>query len=291
MTEILNKEKFMTTTLQQWKENFQLRRQKIKKFRPQFQFALDFGSYLLKTADTPEELIQCFRLRHLVFNQEYRQISGQSLDFDRFDSGFDHLMIVYKKTNSVIGTYRLKCSEALGTGYTDLEFNLRNLQYFPGPYLELGRACIEKEHRRGVVISLLWRGIAEYMNLSGAQTLFGCSSLKITTPREAALVYRYLENEKGLSSMPMCTPTKKYSFSDLDMWLEYFKMPLEDFQVAEAQSLIPPLLNSYLKMGAKILAKPAFDAEFECIDLLTVLNRSDLSALTERKFKVKSVLE
>jgi hypothetical protein len=39
------------------------------------------------------------------------------------------------------------------------------------------------------------------------------------------------------------------------------------------------------------MAKPAFDSDFDCIDMLTVLNRSDLSALTERKFKVKSILE
>jgi putative hemolysin len=281
----------MTTTLLQWKENFNLRRHGIHRFAPKFKFTLDFGSYQLKTAETAEELIQCFRLRHLVFNNEFRGWTQGGLDFDKFDSRFDHLVIIHKKTNEVIGTYRLSYSENIRSSYTGLEFDLSRLQYFGGPYLELGRACIEKSHRRGVVISLLWRGIAEYMNLCGAQTLYGCSSLKINHAREAALVYRYLEQEKAISELPLCSPTKKFTFTDLDAWLEYFKSPLEDYQVSEAQSLIPPLLSSYLKMGAKIMAKPAFDSDFDCIDMLTVLNRSDLSALTERKFKVKSILE
>jgi putative hemolysin len=254
-----------------------LRWNKVHKFKAKINLFIEFGPYIIKTAETQKELIESFKLRHEVFNQEFLDITKSGLDFDRFDYFFDHLIIVHKETNKIIGTYRLNCSSFSKESYTALEFDLQNFKLTTGTHLELGRACIQKNYRKGSVISLLWRGIAEYMNLSEAKTLFGCSSLKINDVRDAALVYKYLVDQGSVSSEFNCHPTQKFEMKNFDAWYTYFNQGLTEKQKLEAEELIPSLLKSYLKLGAKVAAEPAFDKEFDCVDLLTVLHKKDLA--------------
>jgi Putative hemolysin len=248
---------------------------------------IEVGSYVIKTAETPQELIESFKLRHEVFNQEFRGIKGNGLDFDKFDYYFDHLIIVHKSTKAIIGTYRVNCSTFSKESYTALEFDLNTLfEENEGPFLELGRACIHKDYRKGSIISLLWRGIAEYMNLSGAKILFGCSSLKINAAREAALTYKMLQDQGLVSESYSCRPTRKYTMDHFSNWLKYFNQELTEEHKAEAEELIPSLLKSYLKLGAKVACEPAFDEEFDCIDLLTVLRKEDLAQSLANRLQI-----
>ena len=248
---------------------------------------IEVGSYVIKTAETPQELIESFRLRHEVFNQEFRGIKGSGLDFDKFDYYFDHLIIVHKNTNAIIGTYRVNCSTFSKESYTALEFDLHTLfNENEGPFLELGRACIHKDYRKGSIISLLWRGIAEYMNLSCSKILFGCSSLKINAARESALTYKHLVDQGLVDESYSCRPTRKFTMPHFTNWYEYFKKDLNDDHKKEAEDLIPSLLKSYLKLGAKVACEPAFDEEFDCIDLLTVLRKEDLAQSLANRLQV-----
>ena len=245
------------------------------------------GSYIIKTAETPHELIESFKLRHEVFNQEFRGIEGNGLDCDEFDYHFDHLVIVHKNSESIIGTYRLNCSTYSKASYTALEFDLDNIfSSNEGPFLELGRACIHKDYRKGSIISLLWRGIAEYMKLSGSKIMFGCSSLKTNNPREAALVHQYLIEQGSVANTYSCQPTPHFTMNNFDIWFASFQKGLDEAQKQGAEGLIPSLLRSYLKLGAKIACEPAFDADFDCIDMLTVLHSEDLAKGLGAKFQV-----
>lgn len=272
------------------KNTTQMRLNGVHKFKVKIPMQFEAGSYIVKTADTEFELIESFRLRHEVFSNEFKGHNRPGLDFDRFDTAFDHLIIYHAQLNQVIGTYRLNCTSNLDTrkieSYTGLEFDLSEIERFNGPYLELGRACIKREYRKGSVISLLWRGIAEYMRLSQAEVLFGCSSLKINSPREAALIYTYLKEENFLTTQIDCKPTRKFEMQGLDAWMNYFSLGLKDYQKEEAKDLIPSLLNSYLKLGAKVAGLPAFDVEFDCIDLLTILEKNNLSNSLATKLQI-----
>lgn len=93
------------------KENTRLRWNRINKFQPKINLVIEFGPYILKTANSYEELIESFKLRHAVFYQEFQGKKKTGLDFDRFDRHFDHLIIIHKDSNEIIGTYRLNCSE------------------------------------------------------------------------------------------------------------------------------------------------------------------------------------
>jgi len=275
------------TLVGQIKETTRLRWNRVHKFKPKIKLFLEVGPYLIKTAESTDELIESFRLRDQVFNQEFRGIKKQSLDFDKYDYYFDHLIIVHKETQKIIGTYRLNCSSKIKNSYTANEFDLSMLQLQQGPYLELGRACIQQEYRKGSVISILWRGIAEYMKLSDANILYGCSSAKINNPRDAALVHKYLFDHGHLTLEYFCKPTKLFQMKDFETWYTFFKNGLNENQITEAENLIPSLLKSYIKIGAKIACEPAFDKDFDCIDFLTILKKENLANSLAQKLQIQ----
>jgi putative hemolysin len=266
------------------KTNYRFRSHGIHRFGPKFVFKFEAGPYVVKTADQKHELIDCFRLRNEVFNREFRGVKNLEYDFDEFDSICDHIVILHKESNKIVGTYRLNSSLFSKKFYTLSEFDIKHFRSLPGPVLELGRACIQKEHRRGIVISLLWRGIAEYMKISNSRTLIGCSSIKICDSRGAALVYQYLSDKGHLDSRYCAKPKPKYEMDHFAVWHEYLRDHYSERLETEAESLIPPLLRSYLKLGAKIFAEPAYDQDFNCIDLLTVLERDQLMKTAGKKF-------
>ena len=277
----------MMAWAKEFKENTVLRWNGVYKFQPKISLNIESGSYILKTADTYEELIESCRLRHEVFFQEFQDIEFYGIDVDRFDTHFDHLIIIHRSTNKIIGTYRLNCSTFSNLSYTQQEFNLSEIYKLEGPHIELGRACIQKDHRKSAsVISLLWRGITEYMNISEAKVLFGCSSIKISTPRDAALVYKFLLEQGSVLTDGFATPTKKFQMNDFDLYLSQFQNGLTETQTEEASRLIPPLLKAYLKFGAKIGGEPAFDKEFNCVDVLTVMKKNEITNSLARRFQV-----
>ncbi len=278
----------MMTLVEQIKNKTQLRWNRVHKFKAKIIINIDAGPYIIKTALISKELMDSFKLRHEVFNREFKEINSNGLDFDKYDYFFDHLIILHKETNQTIGTYRLNCSTFSHESYTANEFKIHNILKHPGPHLELGRACIQKNFRKGSVISLLWRGIAEYMNLSGATTLFGCTSIKVNSARDAALIYQYLMHQNLITKEFYCHPNPAFQILGFESWSNYYKYGLTEAQNKEAQSLIPSLLKSYLKQGAKIASEPAFDPDFDCIDLLTVLKKEDLTQSFTEKFKVSS---
>lgn len=143
----------MLKLVTQIKETTQLKWNRVGRFKPSVQIHIELGSYVVRTADSVDDLLKIFRLRHEVFHREFREIAKPGLDIDRFDRAFDHLIIYHKPSDKIVGTYRLRTSDVVHSSYTALEFRLRGLYKIPGPYLELGRACVHKEHRKG---SVMW---------------------------------------------------------------------------------------------------------------------------------------
>lgn len=254
----------------------------LYRFKQKIEINIESGSYHLKTASERSELIESFKLRHEVFFCD--ELVG--IDVDKYDSLFDHLIIVHKETKKVIGTYRINCVDLSGLTYTESEFKIDDLLAFSGPHLELGRACIHSEHRRGAVLSLLWRGICEYVNLSEANIIFGCSSVMTMDSEKAALIYKYFAETGAVSKEFSIFPKRRYQIPDFDIWMAYFNKQLTEAQQIYAQELIPPLLKSYLKNGAKIASLPALDKDFGCIDFLTVLKKVDMTNSFSRRFQV-----
>ena len=232
--------------------------------------------YNVRFAQTEGDLRAAQSLRYRVFNLELGEGLEEShkieLDTDKYDAQCDHLLVVEQESDRVIGTYRMqthaKAVQHHGF-YTEDEFDLSVL---PDDILdhsvEVGRACIEKEHRNGRVLYLLWRGIAEYMKLTSSRYLFGCCSITSTKPKEGWVVMDYLRQNGHMHEKYNVDTKPAFSCPEVQ----------RDEEAWEEVSL-PQLFRLYLDLDAKVLSHPALDANFQTIDFLIIV---DIRALDER---------
>jgi putative hemolysin len=255
-------------------------------FKPRHRIDLAVGSYIIRTATTKAEVCASLQLRHEVFFNEFRGVSHHTgLDIDRYDAFFDHLVVIEKKSGQVVATYRMHCGQADSDFYSASEFDMSELQKLQGPFLEMGRACIQAGYRRGVILNLLWRGIAEYLKVSGGQYLIGCGSIKTESAETCALLSTYLKEKEHVVKKLSCKPVPEYRLPDFHrLYSEKSTTPLSELEVAMAESLIPGLLKSYLKIGAQLFLEPAWDKEFKCVDYLVLLDREKIVQTYGKKY-------
>jgi putative hemolysin len=182
----------------------------------------------------------------------------------------------------IVGTYRLICSRFSKTFYSETEFSLGQFLSRPGVKLELSRACIDRDYRDGMVIALLWRGLVQYSQEVKANMLFGCASIRSMDTLEVANIYHYLNSKSFLSEEHQIQPLPSYVMPGFEA--SRLEVQQNGGNVEEGKSLIPPLLNSYLRAGAKVFGAPALDQSFQCVDLFTVLQLDEMSRLFERRY-------
>ncbi|HYL62716.1 MAG TPA: GNAT family N-acyltransferase [Candidatus Methylomirabilis sp.] len=223
-------------------------------------------------AESLEDLIECQRLRYLVFNCELGEgleiSKGIGLDRDRFDFICDHLMVRDTSSGKVVGTYRMQSGfRAKGNlgYYSEQFFDFAPFEPIRAEALELGRACVHTEYRNTIVLHMLWKGIARYSRSCGARYLLGCSSLTSQDENEGMALYEELR-EKFLIEPALRTEPK----------------PSVRCHASGAPARapeIPRLFRAYLDVSARLCGAPAIDREFKTIDFLTLI---DLQRIPDR---------
>lgn len=257
----------------------------------------EVGNYQLRLARSREDVEAACRLRFRVFNIELGEGLESSyetgLDTDRFDPVCAHLIVEDKVSRRVVGTYRMQsgttAARHLGY-YSGQEFELAPFEPLRAGVLELGRAAIDREHRTPEVLTLLWRGIAQYAHELGLRYLLGCSSLNSCDPTEGWQMYRQLGQYRVAPEFATM-PTAAYRCPDeiqigqAEPQAGSSECAQPDLPVqAPAPVKVPKLLKTYLAIGARIAAPPAWDREFHTIDFLTLLDLESLSAAARNRF-------
>ncbi|MGA9586024.1 MAG: GNAT family N-acyltransferase [Terracidiphilus sp.] len=248
----------------------------------------EVGRYRLRLAYRIEDREAACRLRFKVFNIELGEGLACSyktgIDTDHFDVFCQHLLVEDKLDNRVVGTYRMQSGStaAMNLGYYSAqEFEFAPYEPLRRDILELGRASIDREHRTPEVLTLLWRGIAQYANEMGLRYLVGCSSLNSKDPSEGWQMYRELERYR-VSPEFETVPTPPYKCPS-----EQVGGKTQQFSGLQDPSMpnkVPKLLKTYLTIGARICAPPAWDREFGTIDFLTLLDLKMLSSGARNRF-------
>jgi putative hemolysin len=228
--------------------------------------------YRVSLARTADDLIECQRLRYLVFNLELREGLAASdrnrLDVDPFDSFCDHLMVHDLESGRLVGTYRLQTGEVAARYmgyYGEQFFDFSVYEVIRKEILELGRACVHEDFRNTMVLHSLWKGIAVYATRAGARYLLGCNSISSQNENYGLAMYESLKNthlvEPALRTVPQpdrcCKPTGE----------------------SVTMTRPPRLFRAYLDISARLCGPPAIDREFKTIDFLTLV---DLVKLPER---------
>jgi putative hemolysin len=249
----------------------------------------DVGKYRVRLADTSGDRDSVYRLRFRVFNIEMGEgLSGSyetGLDCDQFDPVCDHLLVEEKATLNVVGTYRMQSGETARKYfgyYSEQEFLFTPYETLRSGILELGRAAIDREHRTPEVLVLLWRGIAQYANDMGLRYLIGCSSVHSQVPSEGWQLYNQLQQFRVApefateSTVAYACPNER----------EDPNAPMSGTYEATLHPLpkVPKLLRTYLAIGARICAPPAWDRAFGTIDFLTLLDLQMLSPSARNHF-------
>jgi putative hemolysin len=239
------------------------------------------GRYLLRFARNRQELDAVLKLRFEVFNLELGEGLASSFqtgrDQDEFDLACHHLIVVETTQGKIVGTYRVQTGEMARSArgfYSAGEFNLSLLPHdVLDRSVELGRACIAREHRNTLVLFLLWKGIAAYMLHNRKRYLFGCCSLTSQDAREGLSVLEKIERAGHLHPTLKVAPEAG------------FECVVDDFSPAEIDAAnIPKLFRTYLRFGARVCGPPAIDRLFKTIDFLVIFDIAEMDPQTRRAF-------
>jgi putative hemolysin len=237
------------------------------------------GKYLVRLARTPEDLNAVLRLRFEVFNLELNGGLESSFltgrDTDEFDLTCHHLLVVDTARGETVGTYRLRTEEMAhnaGGFYSAGEFDLSFLPpHVVQEAVEIGRACIAREHRNKQVLFLLWRGLTTYMLHNRKQYLFGCCSLPTQDTQEGLRALNLLQRQAYFHPV-LCVPP-----------LREFRCVLEGDMVTNGQEVVlPQMFQMYLRFGAKVCSLPAIDRRFKTIDFFVLFDVREITKRTRQ---------
>lgn len=241
------------------------------------------GAFEVMWARHQDEVREAQALRHRVFAQEMgarlRPPPGtpEGLDVDVFDSFCEHLLVRTLPQNhrpgQVIGTYRVLTPGAArraGGYYSDTEFDLTRLRPLRERMAELGRSCVDPDHRSGGVILALWGALASFMDQNGLDTMVGCASIGMRDGGHAAAsIWQRLSQTHMAPVEHQVRPRTPLPVEELDR-----DLPVEP----------PALIKGYLRCGAKVLGAPAWDPDFNTADLPMLMRLSDLPSRYRRHF-------
>lgn len=222
----------------------------------------------LSLARNPEEVAEAQRLRYKVFAEEMgaELPKNNGLDKDGFDEYCDHLLVRESGTHQVIGTYRILSphqADEAGGYYSAGEFDLSRIGHLFDRTVEVGRACVHQNYRNGGTITMLWAGLAKYMQMHHYEYMIGCASVPMTDGGHAATsLYHKLKDE-------YLTPNEYRVFPHNPLPIHALR---NDLQVA-----CPPLIKGYLRLGAQICGEPAWDSDFNTADMLVMLSLAKIN--------------
>jgi putative hemolysin len=221
------------------------------------------------------EILSAQKLRYQVFAEELgarlpSKIPG--VDHDLFDPFCEHLVVRNEDNGQVIGTYRILSpdkAKAVGSYYSESEFDLTRLQHLRPRMVEIGRSCVHPDFRTGTTIALLWSGLAKYMLQNGHDYLIGCASISMADGGHAAAS---IFSRLGAHMSP----------------IEFRVFPRCPLPIAalrnDLPAEVPPLIKGYLRAGAYVCGEPAWDPDFNTADLPIMMPMSRISERYSKHF-------
>jgi putative hemolysin len=234
----------------------------------------------LRLAQDEHDLTAVQRLRWRVFYAELGAEAAaprpEHLDADVYDPLCDHLLVIDEDAPAgerVVGTYRLLRESVAARSfgfYSAGEFDLRPLAPAgigagaEGELLELGRSCVLPPYRTSGTISLLWRGIADYIARHDIALMFGCASFAGTDPEHHAAALSYLHHYH-------LAPANRRPAVLAGKGIALERLPLGGYDERRALMGLPPLVKGYMRVGAKFGEGAYVDRLFNTIDVCVVM--------------------
>lgn len=242
--------------------------------------------FQVKIAQNKKEIEQALKLRYEVFKLELgRQIDiseSDGVETDIYDKFCDHLIVIDRAVNKVVGTYRLlpvsKVDKKLGF-YSEKFFDIRNIKKLAKKYqiLELGRSCIHRDYRCRPVINLLWSGIAKYIKDYNVRYLFGPVRLLTNEPEEVSKTFKFMRERFYSHPKFRVYPKATNKFKGL-------KRNVEIRNSKEVFQHLPPLVKGYLRTGIMVCGLPAVDTYLDSVVIFILLDIKNIPYSYKKHF-------
>ena len=258
----------------------------------------EFIVYLFIAAQGPNLMQEVGRLREVTF-RSIKEGTGKSIDLDKYDKYYRHLVLWNEKTNELIGAYRFGLSDEILRDYGAKGFythSLFKLKYVAlkriGTFIEMGRSFIRIEYQKQYsMLLLLWKGIAQFIIQNPRyRYLFGPVSISNDyNTISKNMIYYFMKNKyrqklklakikprKPFQAKRVRAKQKKYLFEQMKN--------IDDVSVLISEiekdgKGVPVLLKHYMKLNAKLLS---FNVDKEFSSVLDGLILVDLMETNER---------
>ena len=247
------------------------------------------GPLQVRLAESRADIDAAQALRYRIFYESLGaraayETARRRRDFDRFDEGCDHLLVLDHRSGggagTVVGTYRLirrQAAARLGGFYSAAEYDLAPLVAYRGEILELGRSCVDAAYRQRPAMQLLWSGIAAYVFHYDIALMFGCASLPGTCPEALAIPLSYLHY---YHLAPPALRPRALAHRYVDMR----RLPACALDPARALVDLPPLIKGYLRLGGFTGDGAVIDEEFNSTDVCIVVKADLVSERYSRHY-------
>lgn len=254
------------------------------------------GTLDVRVATSQAEITAAQALRYKIFYGEMGatpDAASQAArrDIDAYDAICDHLLVIDHSTPDapeVVGTYRLlrQVTAQQHSGfYSQSEYDLTPIlsatfqdRIGKGKQLlELGRSCVDKDHRSAATITLLWQGIASYLHQHSIGYMFGCASFTGTAPSDHAAALSYLYHNH-LVPQDLCVSALPERFVDMNM------IAKDELDGKMGLRGLPPLIKGYLRLGCYVGNGAVVDPQFNTTDVFILLPVERITKRYSTKF-------
>jgi len=211
-------------------------------------------------------------------------------EWDDFDAEADYMAVFHK--DKVVGTYRIIDRDAAAkTGfYTATEFDIAKIVRRKGNIMEMSRACVDQNYRDNpLVLSMLWLGLAEYIQRRKIQLVFGVVSFfGSMNPATYAQAISYIYYNR--LAPPSLRATVAYDKMDPNVNPKLTRMNIlpkvfVDKDLAFKQ--MPPLMKGYMRLGGIFGNGICIIPTEGCLDLFVMIQTKNISKEYQRRFTGK----
>ena len=226
------------------------------------------GRYRARFASSELDVSAAQSLRYRCFNLSNKV----ELDVDEYDIPCRHVLIENLETEKLICCYRIMIfdnGKEISNSYSSQFYDLKAIESYPDPMIEVGRFCVHPETNDPSVTLTAWAALAQIVDQCQTQLLFGCSS------------FVGVEKEKYLDSFALL----RDRYIAPDHWRPkmkaaqvfcYSKDLIDKVDKKKALLNMPPLLKTYLSMGAWVSDHAVIDLKMKTLHLFTGMEISKI---------------
>lgn len=226
------------------------------------------GRYTARLAGDPGDIEMAQRLRHRAFVEKAGlPARAGGVEADAHDAICQHIL-VEDESGRLVCCFRLlplSSGDEIDRSYSAQYYDLARLQDFDGPMVEMGRFCIDPDIADPDVLRVAWGAMTRFVDETGVEMLFGCSSFSGTEAETyfdafAMLSQKHLAPRRWL---PRVKAPKVFRFAE--------RLRARTMDRKLAMRRMPPLLKTYLTMGGWVSDHAVVDDQLGTMHVFTGL--------------------